>query len=116
MIGNAEAEFESSIEAVGIALIRLPLGVPSEADTHSAGVKKLRFVGAVRVALEADFVFIRGLRKERSSESLAVHSGNGAADEGRLSRRRIRVMRVVAVRAFRMARSSGACLWKRRSR
>ena len=102
MIGHAEGEFHPGIALVGIADIELPLRISAKADAPRAVVGRLRTVGAVGVALEADFVLIIGDRQIGISLRLALDPKQCAAHDRRLPLGIIRIVRIMAVHAFGM--------------
>lgn len=74
MEGIAEREFGPTVVRGEIAGVKLPLRISSIADSGRALVERLRLVGAVTVALEADFIFINGLGQKGVAGGLSSHS------------------------------------------
>jgi len=67
-------ELNPGVICRGIAQVVLPLGISPEANTRGSGIRILRFVAAVGMALETDFVLVHAARQERVRARLPSYS------------------------------------------
>src|SRR4051794_253977 len=67
-------ELNPGVICRGIAQVVLPLGISPEANTRGSGIRILRFVAAVGMALETDFVLVDAARQEGVRARLPSYS------------------------------------------
>src|SRR5690242_17639384 len=94
---NSLCELKASVVGIRIAAIELALRISSIAGPCRAHVKRLRLVGAIAMAFEADFIFVNGPSDQRVAGGLAFHSGKSAAHQRRLRRHGVGGMAIMAV-------------------